>query len=79
MENKVYDAICGNYGIVMEYNSKNKVFAGHIDYIGKNAKNKRQGNSFFVSYEYNKIRYDYPEAVTKQVHKYLLNVLLDIR
>lgn len=76
---KNYDAIVGNYGIVMEYNSKNRVFTGHIDYIGKNIKNKRQGNSFIVSYEYNNIRYDYFESVTKQVHKYLLNVLLDIR
>ena len=76
---KNYDAIVGNYGIVMEYNSKNKVFTGHIDYIGKNVKNKRQGNSFFVSYEYNNIRFDYPEAVTKQVEAYLFNVLLDIR
>jgi len=75
---KNYDAIVGNYGIVMEYNRHNKVFTGHIDYIGK-AKNKRSGNGFFVSYEYNNIRYDYPELVTKQVNKYLFNVLLDIR
>lgn len=76
---KTYDALVGNYGIVMEYNRHNKVFTGHIDYIGKNTKNKRSGNTFIASSKYNNIRYDYPELVTKQVNKYLFNVLLDIR
>jgi hypothetical protein len=76
---KNYDAIVGNYGIVMEYNSRGNVFTGHIDYIGKNIKNKRSGISFIVNNEYKNIRYSHPELVTKQVNKYLFNVLLDIR
>ena len=75
---KNYDAICGNYGIVIEYNRQGKAFTGHIDYIGK-AKNKKSGITFMVSNEYKNIRYSQPELVTKLVHKYLLNVLLDIR
>jgi hypothetical protein len=75
---KNYDAIVGNYGIVIEHRKDSNVFTGYIDYIGK-SKNKRSGNTFIASSKYNNIRYDYPELVTKQVNKYLFNVLLDIR
>jgi hypothetical protein len=76
---KNYDAIVGNYGIIIEHRKGSNVFTGHIDYIGKNAKNKRSGNSFIASSSVNNVRFDYPELVTKQVEKYLYNVLLDIR
>ena len=73
-----YNAVVGNYGIVIEHRKGSDVFTGHIDYIGK-SKNKRSGNTFIASSKYKNVRYDYPELVTKQVNRYLFNVLLDIR
>ena len=67
---KEYDIIIGNYGVVYEFNSKGKVFTGHIDYIGKNPNRKRQGNSFMVGR--NNIRYDFPLDVPKYVHQGLM-------
>lgn len=70
---KNYDTIVGNYGIVMEYNSKGKLQAGHIDYIGKNNTRKTNGNGFIAGH--NNIRYDFPFQVPKYVHNALLKLV----